>query len=195
MTSKAPLSPTIVKVGGSLFQLPDLGPRLHCWLDRLGARPVLLVPGGGASADVVRTLDRVHGLGQEAAHWLALQALALNARFLAELVAGARIVADGMALAADEIAILDAHAFARADEGQPGCLAHSWDVTSDSVAARCAVRCGARRLVLLKSVEIPAGMSWHEAAQRGLVDGCFAETLRHAHAVAVEALCFRAWQP
>jgi aspartokinase-like uncharacterized kinase len=186
---------TVVKVGGSLFPLPDLGPRLRCWLDRLSARPVLLVPGGGASADVVRALDRVHGLGEEAAHWLALHALALNACFLAELLPGARIVSDGSALVAGEMAILDAHAFAQADEGKCGCLAHSWDVTSDSVAARCAVMCGADRLVLLKSVDIPARMSWHEAARRGLVDGRFEETLRQVEPMAVETVCFRTWRP
>jgi aspartokinase-like uncharacterized kinase len=194
MTTEAGSSPTVVKVGGSLFDWPDLGPRLRCWLDRQAGRPILLVPGGGASADVVRAWDRLHGLGSETAHWLALRSLTFNAHFLAMLVPGARIVAHGQALAAHEIGVLDAHAFVWGDEGNPACLAHSWDVTSDSVAARCAVVCGARRLVLLKSVEIPAGMSWRQAAQRSLIDGRFEETLRHAKAINVQALCLRTWQ-
>lgn len=51
----------VVKVGGSLFDLPDLGPRLRAWLKTLRTADVLLVPGGGPTADVVRSLDRAHG--------------------------------------------------------------------------------------------------------------------------------------
>src|SRR5262249_50947889 len=79
----------VVKVGGSLYDLPGLGARLRAWLERLPSREVLLVPGGGPAADVVRDLDRLHRLGEEAAHWLALRALSVNARFLAALLPGA----------------------------------------------------------------------------------------------------------
>jgi aspartokinase-like uncharacterized kinase len=183
---------TVVKVGGSLFDLPDLGLRLRAWLDCLRARPVLLVPGGGPTADVVRAWDRVHVLSEETAHWLALSALTLNARFMAELLK-VRMVADGFALAAAEIAVLDAYAFACADEGQPGSLPASWDSSSDSVAARCAVVCGARRLVLLKSVTIPTGMAWGEAAEQGFVDRHFAATV--SQGLEVQAVCLRSWKP
>src|SRR5262245_62868008 len=112
---------TVVKVGGSLFDLPDLGPRLRRWLGQLPAGEVLLVPGGGATADVVRAFDRVHHLGEEAAHWLALRAMSVNAALLESLAPG--------------VPVLDALAFARDDEGRPGRLPHCWAVTSDSVAA------------------------------------------------------------
>ena len=62
--------PHVVKVGGSLFDLPGLGPCLRRWLDGLDG-DVILVPGGGPTADVVRTFDRRQVLGQEKAHWLA----------------------------------------------------------------------------------------------------------------------------
>src|SRR6516225_2877287 len=141
----------VVKVGGSLFDLPDLGPRLRRWLAAQPPGERLLVPGGGALADVVRALDGWHGLGEEAAHWLALRALAVNAHFLAALLDGVRVVEGprpGVGLA-----VLDAHAFARADEGRPGSLPHRWEATSDSVAARAAELAGAE-LVLLKSVTL-----------------------------------------
>jgi aspartokinase-like uncharacterized kinase len=162
----------VVKVGGSLFDLPDLGRRLALWLPP--SRDVLLVPGGGPTADAIRRLDSVHRLGQERSHWLALGALALNARFLAGLLPGAAVVEDPCLQ--EGTAVLDALAFARADEGWPGRLPHTWDVTSDSIAARAAVVARAGELVLLKSAALPAGVDWVEAARLGLVDPHFAAT-------------------
>jgi aspartokinase-like uncharacterized kinase len=154
-------SSMVVKVGGSLFDLPDLGPRLCGWLERNAPREVLLVPGGGPAADAIRTLDRTHGLGEEASHWLALRALAINAALLAALVPDSCVI-DGPDLAQlvweqGRVPVLDAFAFCEADEESDGHLPHSWAVTSDSVAARAAVVLNAAELVLLKSAPPPAG--------------------------------------
>ncbi len=72
----------VVKVGGSLFDSPRLGPALRAYLDALAPADVLLVPGGGPVADAVRELDRTHGLGEEAAHWLALRSLGVTKELL-----------------------------------------------------------------------------------------------------------------
>lgn len=171
----------VVKVGGSLFDLPDLGQRLQDWLARQASGALLLIPGGGPVADVVRQYDRVHGLGEERAHWLALMALTLNAHFLASFLPRAVVVPHIQALAPlwlqGKIPVLDLYAFARADNGQPGALPHSWSVTSDSLAARVARVAGARELLLLKSTSLPAGMGWNEAGRRSLVDAHFAEVV------------------
>jgi aspartokinase-like uncharacterized kinase len=153
----------VIKVGGSLYDLPELGPRLRAFLEALPDDDRLVVPGGGAAADVVRALDARHGLGQEVSHWLALRACTLNAHFLRALLPGARITAWPHSGAG--LAILDPLAFAEADAALPAC----WDATSDSVAARAAIVAGAE-LVLLKSATVPVGMSWAEAAHQGLVD-------------------------
>ena len=153
----------VVKVGGSLYDLPDLGPRLRGFLQSLGDPDRLLVPGGGAAADVVRGLDARHGLEQEVSHWLALRACALNAHFLRALLPGVAVVASPRAGAG--LAILDPLAFVESDDGLP----HTWDATSDAVAARAALVAGCD-LVLLKSVTVPTGMSPAEAAQAGFVD-------------------------
>ncbi len=168
----------VVKVGGSLFDLPDLGPRLRAWLGRLDAGRVLLVPGGGPTADVVRTFDRLHALGDETSHWLAIRALTVNAHFLQALLPGAIMVRDPhCAREHRAVCVLDPYPFLQVDEGRPGCLPHRWEVTSDAIAARAAAVSGARRLILLKSVTVPAGMSWEEAGARGLVDRWFARAL------------------
>ena len=74
--------------------------------------------------------------------------------------------------------ILDAYAFAQADESRPHRLRHSWQVTSDSVAVRVAVVVEAPRLILLKSVSLPADTPWEEAARQGIVDPEFAQLVR-----------------
>jgi aspartokinase-like uncharacterized kinase len=191
-----PSAPIVVKVGGSLFDLPDLGPRLGQWLTTLAKPEILLLPGGGPTADLIRDLDRTHHLGEEAAHWLALQALSLNAHFLARLLSP---FAQPVVIEEPDVCdslwrngrlpILDAHRFARADEGRPGCLPHRWSVTSDSVAARVAVVAGASQLTLLKSATLPEGIDWAEAGRRGFVDAYFAEALRSAECGARSAEC------
>jgi aspartokinase-like uncharacterized kinase len=185
----------VVKVGGSLFDLPELGPRLRAWLKTMGGADVLLVPGGGPTADVVRALDRAHGLGEEASHWLALRALTLNAYFLQALLPGAAIVVDPheRSLPSGRLAVLDPFGFAQADEARPRHLPHSWAVTSDSLAARAAVVAAARELILLKSVALPQGLSWEEAGRRGLVDEWFARAVAQAPAgsLAVRCVAFR----
>ncbi len=163
----------IVKVGGSLYDLPDLGPRLRAWL---GTTRTLLVPGGGPTTDAIRTLDRVHGLGEEASHWLALHALSVNAHFLARLLPGARVVSrlptptDGA-----NAFVLDPLAYFREDDQRPGALPHRWQVTGDSLAVRVAVCAEARALVLLKSVSPGPDGKWD-----GIVDEFFAAALLQA---------------
>jgi aspartokinase-like uncharacterized kinase len=189
--------PVVIKVGGSLYDLPELPVRLRRCLEGLGGYPTVLVPGGGPAADVVRDLDHRFRLGEEAAHWLALRALSLNAHFLSQLLPGATVCdgpdACGAAFSPGSVAILDAHAFARADDGRPGCLPHVWEATSDSLAARVAVVVRASRLILLKSVPIPAGMDWGEAGRAGLVDPLFAGVIEQAGPdLLVEAVTLRA---
>src|SRR5437763_15200228 len=105
----------VVKVGGSLYDLPDLGPRLAAWLETL-AGPTLLVPGGGTTADIVRDLDRCHGLGEAISHDLALRALTMNAWFLAALLRRTPLgnvpVRNPLSSPLiDRVSLLDAHAF------------------------------------------------------------------------------------
>jgi 5-(aminomethyl)-3-furanmethanol phosphate kinase len=164
----------VIKVGGSLFDLPDLSARLGHVLGELAARPYVIVPGGGPTVNAIRVLDACHHLGEEASHWLALHALTLNAHFLGRLLGTAEIVSDA-ASALDAwnsgvIPILDPCAFALADEGRENHLPHSWEATSDALAARVAVVMRASELVLLKSVTVPEPLDLAQASRDGHVD-------------------------
>src|SRR5262249_54432725 len=136
-SGRAEVGVLVVKVGGSLYDLPDLGPRLRRFLASVAQGDRLLVPGGGATTDAIRSFGPDQGLGPEPSHWLALRACAVNARFLACLLPEARVVSDPGHCR--DLDILDPFLFVANDEGRPGCLPHHWDATSDSVAARAAV--------------------------------------------------------
>ncbi|HZZ78631.1 MAG TPA: hypothetical protein VFE62_08935 [Gemmataceae bacterium] len=167
----------VAKVGGSLYDWPGLGDVLRSWLASVGGCDVMLIPGGGATADVIRDFHRTHPLDEHASHWLAIHALSLNARFLQWLVPESRVTADRAA----GVTILDAWPFFDADERRPDPLPHSWQVTSDSLAVRAAVLLGARELILLKSIDW-SGADWREASQAGVVDGYFPEAMAQAPA-------------
>jgi 5-(aminomethyl)-3-furanmethanol phosphate kinase len=151
------------KVGGSLFDFPGLAARLRTWIDAHADERVLLIPGGGPTADAIRTLQVVHELDDGKAHWLAIRAMAFNAHIFADLL-NLPVVSDP----APTNAVLDVYPFLKADDR----LEHSWSVTSDSIAARVAQVHGAR-LTLFKSVDLPEGMSWAQAAEAGFVDRAF----------------------
>lgn len=188
--------PIVVKVGGSLFDLRDLGQKLRAWLHELPTTKVLLVPGGGPTANVIRDLDRWHALGEERSHWLALFAMTLNAHFLATLLETtviAQLTSCPAAWAKGDVPILDMHAFAQQDEGRPGALPHRWSVTSDSFAARVAFCLEAGQLILLKSIDVARDVSWAEAGRRGFVDPYFAELIQDRFSVT--AVNLRRWQP
>jgi aspartokinase-like uncharacterized kinase len=194
------IRPTVVKVGGSLFDLPKLGQRLRAWLDQLDTRRVLLVPGGGPAADAVRLFDRVQDIGEEAAHWCAVRAMSLNAAMLVSVLLHPVLVDDLsvarlMWQAGERFLLLDPFHFFQKDDKRTGRFPTAWDVTSDSLAVRAAIVFNARRLILLKSVTIPLNMGWAEASQRGYVDRYFPTALAGAGDLVVQAVNFRPWQP
>lgn len=190
----------VVKVGGSLYDLPDLGQRLRQWLRHYPVRNILVIPGGGPLLDVLRGLDKVHGLGEEASHWLALEALRVNAHFLKRILPGSAVIHhldERLPLfCAGVPAIVDMLSFARDDSRRSGTLPELWAVTSDSLAVRVAAVAAAHEVVLLKSRSIPAADNWEEAARQGWVDAYFPEALRqHRQPLSVRAVDLRHLDP
>lgn len=177
---KAPVS--IVKVGGSLLDWPDLPARLTAFLhERREADPAVLdvlICGGGPFVETIRELDRVHGLADFAAHWLAIQAMNLASTVLLCLLPGAVGVHQLDAIGRDwprkEIPLLvPSVAMEELEANHPNPLPASWDVTSDSIAAWIAGTVRARSLVLLKSADLPPKPTRETAAQLGRVDPYF----------------------
>lgn len=183
--------PIIVKVGGSLFDLPDLGQRLQKCFRNLGGSDRLIVPGGGPTVDQVRTWDCRFNLGTEISHWLALRAMQLNAWFLAGLLEEVSVVQTMGDLLkpwapssgkASRVRIVDMYSWVLEDEKNPDHLPHTWEITSDSLSVRLAIQVKASQLVLLKSVDVPEG-EWVKAASAGFVDAFFPQLIIQAGTV------------
>jgi aspartokinase-like uncharacterized kinase len=176
---------SVVKVGGSLFDHPGLGPGLRAWLaeeERRSPGRRLLVPGGGDLAEHIRDYHYMHRASEEACHWMAIQAMAINARLLKELLPGASEIHDPRSWPTGfRIGVLNALAFCAADDIQPGALGHTWRVTSDAIAARVAELVEGTSLVLLKSTDLPPDFSWSDAAAYGLVDPTFGAVVARAN--------------
>jgi aspartokinase-like uncharacterized kinase len=187
----------VVKVGGSLLDLPDLGFRLQGWLEELATPKVLLVPGGGPIADAVRLLQRFHQFDEEAAHWLAVRAMSLCSRVLATVLGQEVTVVQSLEACQQTwrqgtVPIIDVYDLLARDEDGPDHLPHSWSVTSDSVAARIALLSKARTLILLKSVTIPHPIEWSVAARQGFVDDYFPKLADKG--LSVRAVNLREWR-
>ena len=188
----------VIKVGGSLLDWPELPGRLAAFLDALRnqdrAQRFLLIAGGGAAADLVRSMDRAHGLGDERAHWLAIRAMDFTADMLATLLPGAVVVSRPEELCSiwnlgKSPVLAPRRMLAEIDARGPDPLPASWDVTSDSIAARVAVLVQASRLILLKSQGVPRATTCDEAVRLGLVDPMFPAIARELEAV--EMVCLR----
>ena len=147
----------LFKIGGSLFSLPDLPERLRSVFELAEGR-ILVVPGGGATTDQVRDWDGVFRFPSRVSHQLAIDALSLNARFLASLIPESRIGSslksiynNGPLVTIVDVASLISEMDEQGFEVPPA----GWHVTSDSLAGWLASQWAIDQLVLVKSVEPP----------------------------------------
>lgn len=184
LASQPQIPRRVVKLGGSLLEWPELRYRLRDWLDAEAGTQTLLVVGGGRLADAIRDVDAVHALGEEHSHWLCVRAMRLNT-CLARLLIGGRWVRRVRRWAAKParpgLCLVDPWVFLREEEPYwaSQSLPHTWEVTSDSIAARLAALLGVP-LVLLKSATPLPPFTTSALAAAKFVDSYFPQA---AHAV------------
>ena len=169
----------VIKVGGSLGRRPRQLPPLMRRIARLAREQrLLIVPGGGVFADLVRRETRRHGFEEERAHRMALLAMDQYALGLGRFCPGSRpvttLAAARRVAASGRAPILLASSLLLREST----LERSFRLTSDSIAAYVARRTGAKRLALMKSVQRPDGRvssreELQRLARRGVVDPLF----------------------
>jgi dihydroneopterin aldolase len=160
---------TVIKLGGS----HAFAPHLRDWLDAIAgcAGSIVLVPGGGPFADLVRDTQPRIGFDDDAAHRMALLAMEQYGCALASMNAQFTLAGSpteiACALAEHRVPVWLPSPMVLAAREIPW----SWNVTSDSLAAWLAGELRASRLVLVKHGA--ARMDAEELAARGIVDPAF----------------------
>ncbi|NQE06748.1 5-(aminomethyl)-3-furanmethanol phosphate kinase [ANME-1 cluster archaeon GoMg1] len=151
----------ILKLGGSLIEksrdilrvLVDYARERDG--DKNGDFTLVLIPGGGPFAETVRNISATMSIPDETAHWMAVLAMHQYGLFLAACSGGEA----GIPLVESEdedeidcagpICILLPYKILEQDD----CLPHTWDVTSDTIAAFVANRLGEKRFIKLTDVD------------------------------------------
>jgi len=169
VTEETQVVHTVVKVGGGLLSKAGAFDLVTEALTAFSPRRrLVIVPGGGPFADAVRTMFRRIKIGDDAAHWMAVLGMDQYAHVLTSRLPGAVLVEQQAEVAAarqaGRLPVLAPYRWVRAADPLP----HTWEITSDSIAAWIAGMLGARRIVLIK----PAG-----GDPRKLVDPLFIRTL------------------
>ncbi|MEY2680147.1 MAG: hypothetical protein RL661_378 [Pseudomonadota bacterium] len=172
-----PTSPLwVVKLGGSFWAAEAL----LAWLEVLDKRGVIVVPGGGLFADAVREAQQRWGFDDQLAHRLAISAMHQYGLMLQGLCPALQtrtqpgLLKDPIGNGQSTLWLPDAESLA--DQR----IRASWDVTSDSLAAWLAENLGAEHLLLIKSVNPPAGEATiSDLIDMDLVDRAFAEVSKN----------------
>lgn len=169
--------PVVVKFGGSFAGSAHLRDWIKAFAECTGR--IVVVPGGGPFAEVVRSTQSEIGFDDRAGHHMALLAMEQYGRALLSL--------DGLLAAADTTDVIRRELTAgRVPVWMPSRmaidaadLAPSWDVTSDSLAAWLTGRIGAGRLFLVKHVGLSAPrVRCDDLVAKGIVDKEFPRHFR-----------------
>ncbi len=144
----------VIKVGGSLAEDP-ISLRILCYeLSKLAKRyRILIVPGGGKLADVVREFDGKFVLSSNTSHKMAILCMDQFGLLISEITPNSRATyslseAKVFSKSGALPIFLPSKLMFREDP-----LEHSWDVTSDSIAAYIALKIRAKRLILVTDVD------------------------------------------
>lgn len=168
------LDTSVVKIGGSLFRAPELRKWILA-LAKWGGGKVVIVPGGGPFADVVRDTTTHWRVSDATAHGMGLHAMEqfglLMAGLCPELCPVDSEDTLHRALRLSKVPVWMPYRMLT----QQTDVAESWDVTSDSLAAWLASHIGARSLTLVKFARLGVDeISVKTLNELGVTDRAFA---------------------
>lgn len=161
----------VVKLGGSLYNTPELKTWLNV-LDKYSKlQPIVIVPGGGPFANQVRDSQQLHQFDDSHAHHMAILAMAQFGLLIKGITphcqllnfpAGKPVIPKGLSVWSPNESLLS----------QPEIM-HSWAITSDSLASWLANKLDAEQLILVKQNHVSSNRSVIELSKMGVVDAGF----------------------
>lgn len=178
----------VIKLGGSLLDLPDLALRLRRFIEsQPDSRALLIVVGGGKIVDAVRHYDLIHSIDPVASHWLCVDLMHSTAQLLQALLLDFPLLADARELSelvsaeSDFDAVVDSAVrrvaivsplsfYSRTLNAQS--LPVGWQTTSDSISAFLATMLRADELILLKSTD-DSKVASQDNLEQSLTDEAF----------------------
>src|SRR5665647_1290561 len=148
------MNATIVKVGGSLALYPEKLRNLCTKINEISKeQKLIIVPGGGEFADVVRCVDKRFHLSCNTSHKMAILGMDQYGLLLSDLmpysVTANKLIEIKHFLDLDQLPIfLPSNSMIREDP-----LKNSWAVTSDSIAVYIASRLKVTKVLLITDVD------------------------------------------
>lgn len=166
----------VVKLGGSLCGSPTLA----LWILALSQSRTLIVPGGGPFAELVRTTQKEVGFNDAIAHPMAILGMAQFGYLLHGLPPYLPLQS-GLALPPRQEGVQSRIWYPDLSLLLSSPLAHSWNVTSDTIAVWLAGKAGVRDVLLVKSVDLPTGpQDAKDLASRGIIDQGLSDLIRQS---------------
>jgi aspartokinase-like uncharacterized kinase len=144
----------VIKVGGSLAEDPEVLRALCGRLSELAEKySIVVVPGGGRFADVVRDFDQRFSVPRNVSHRMAILGMDQFGLLLSTVTPGSSVSRrlddlEKMSATGKVAIFLPSHFMLEEDP-----LENSWDVTSDSIAAYIAKRLDATKVILVTDVD------------------------------------------
>jgi len=163
----------VIKLGGSLMS--DETSLVQCLttIEKKYKGKVVIVPGGGIYADLVRTTQQKWKFSDETAHGMAILAMKQLALLLKSIKPDFILAESVDSL---QVKLMNKSPVIWSPDIQEinaSSIKTNWEVTSDSLAAWLAGKLNAAELILIKSAEIPVGSNIQQSQHNGLVDKAF----------------------
>jgi len=164
------MQPIVVKLGGSLYDTPELKIWLTTLAEYAKKQPVILVPGGGPFADNVRTAQALHNFDDKTAHHMALLAMKQFGLVLIGLAPNCQPFSiDNPKRAPFSVWLPDDSLLL-----EPS-IEQSWSISSDSLALWLTQHVSAQQLLLIKRTKINS-QSIKKLIEQDILDKGFAHT-------------------
>lgn len=140
----------VIKLGGSLLaKARELVHFLGGYAER-NAISIVIIPGGGPFAEEIKRLPEKEAISDDAAHWMAVLAMHQYGFFLADDNPDIPVVESMDEIQnAGHICIVLPYKILKDDDSLP----HTWDVTSDTIAAFIAEKLGEKSFIKVTAVD------------------------------------------